>query len=160
MVHMSMTAAVVSSMDVVFSPLFSLPPILSVIFFSALLSAITLGLTKLLTKKEVMKEMKEKMKALNDTMKRAQKEGNKDLMDQSTKELFSMNGSYMKESMKLMVASLGVGIVFLMYMSAKYVGENAIVSLPLFGISLNWVYWYVITSMAITLVMRKVTGEI
>ncbi len=154
---MTITAAVVASMDLVFAPVMGLPPIVSITIFSAILSTITLALNKLLMKKGFVKEMKEKMKALQATMKQAQKSGDKELMNGSMKEMMSLNSANMKESMKVMIASMVFGIAFLMYMSAKY--ATVPVTLPFIGLSINWIYWYIVTSMVMTMAMRKLTGE-
>ncbi len=159
---MSLTGAlIVTPMDVVFSPIFALPPMLSIIIFSIILSVVTIALNRVLMKKEVMKEMKAKMKELQNTMKTAQKEGNKELVSTSMKEMMTINGKYMKENMRVMIVSLVIGLVFLLYMSTKYANVNIALpfSIPILGSSINWIYWYIITSLAISMVIKKVTGD-
>ncbi len=153
---MSITTAVVASMDSMFAPLFILPPVLSVVMFSTLLSLITLGFNRLLMKKEVVKGLKDRMKELNKTIKQATKDGDKETMSSSMKEMMTLNRSFMRENMKVMAASMVVGIVFFVYMSAKYSG----LTIPVLGFNINWLYWYVITSLAISMLLRKVTGDI
>lgn len=153
----TITAAIIAPMDMVFGLVMTLPPMLSIVVFSLILSLITLALNNLLMKKGFVKEMKGKQKELQDRMKQAQKEGNKELLSSSMKEMVSMNGKYMKENMKVMVASLAIGIVFLIYMSSKYTGVA--ITVPYLGFSINWIYWYVITSLLISTAIRKFTGQ-
>ncbi|HLC59248.1 MAG TPA: EMC3/TMCO1 family protein [archaeon] len=155
---MSITGAVVTTMDIAFSPVFTLSPFLSVLIFAAILSVITSLMSKYLINKEFAKNMKSRMKELKLQMKEAQKNSNKEVLSSSMKEMMDMNRKYMKESMKVMVGSLVFCILFLTYMSAKYASQS--VTLPLIGITMNWIYWYVIASLVISMTLRKFTGGV
>ena len=155
---MSITGAVVTTMDIAFSPVFTLSPFLSVLIFAAILSVITSLMSKYLINKEFAKNMKSRMKELKLQMKEAQKNSNKEVLSSSMKEMMDMNRKYMKESMKVMIGSLIFGILFLTYMSAKYASQS--VTLPLIGITMNWIYWYVIASLVISMTLRKFTGGV
>ena len=155
---MSITGAVVTTMDIAFSPVFTLSPFLSVLIFAAILSVITSLMSKYLINKEFAIKMKSRMKELKLQMKEAQKNSNKEVLSSSMKEMMEMNRKYMKESMKVMVGSLVFGILFLTYMSAKYASQS--VTLPLIGITMNWIYWYVIASLVISMTLRKFTGGV
>ena len=155
---MSITGAVVTTMDIAFSPVFTLSPFLSVLIFAAILSVITSLMSKYLINKEFAIKMKSRMKELKLQMKEAQKNSNKEVLSSSMKEMMEMNRKYMKESMKVMIGSLIFGILFLTYMSAKYASQS--VTLPLIGITMNWIYWYVIASLVISMTLRKFTGGV
>jgi len=155
---MSITGAVVTTMDIAFSPVFTLSPVLSILIFATILSVITTLMSKYLINKEFAIKMKSRMKELKLQMKEAQKNSNKEVLSSSMKEMMEMNRKYMKESMKVMVGSLVFGILFLTYMSAKYASQS--VTLPLIGITMNWIYWYVIASLVISMTLRKFTGGV
>src|SRR3989344_6935502 len=155
---MSITGAVVTTMDIAFSPVFTLSPVLSILIFATILSVITTLMSKYLINKEFAIKMKSRMKELKLQMKEAQKNSNKEVLSSSMKEMMEMNRKYMKESMKVMVGSLIFGILFLTYMSAKYASQS--VTLPLIGITMNWIYWYVIASLVISMTLRKFTGGV
>ena len=155
---MSITGAVVTTMDIAFSPVFTLSPVLSILIFATILSVITTLMSKYLINKEFTKNMKSRMKELKLQMKEAQKNSNKEVLSSSMKEMMDMNRKYMKESMKVMIGSLIFGILFLTYMSAKYASQS--VTLPLIGITMNWIYWYVIASLVISMTLRKFTGGV
>ena len=122
---MSITGAVVTTMDIAFSPVFTLSPFLSVLIFAAILSVITSLMSKYLINKEFAKNMKSRMKELKLQMKEAQKNSNKEVLSSSMKEMMDMNRKYMKESMKVMIGSLIFGILFLTYMFQSANDTNA-----------------------------------
>jgi uncharacterized membrane protein (DUF106 family) len=155
---MSITAAMVRSMDFLFSGIFILPPILSILFFSILMSIITLILSKILINKDTVKEIKAKMNELKNEIKKAKKENNTKVVLNNLKEMINLQNMYLKENMKVFVISLVIGLIFLIYMSTKY--ANVSLNLPFLGININWIYWYIITSLITSIIIRKIVGDI
>jgi uncharacterized membrane protein (DUF106 family) len=155
---MSITAAMVRSMDFLFGGIFILPPILSILFFSILMSIITLILSKILINKDTVKEIKAKMNELKNEIKKAKKENNTKVVLNNLKEMINLQNMYLKENMKVFVISLVIGLIFIIYMSTKY--ANVSLNLPFLGININWIYWYIITSLIISIIIRKIVGDI
>jgi uncharacterized membrane protein (DUF106 family) len=155
---MSITAAMVKSMDFLFGGIFILPPILSILFFSTLMSIITLILSKILINKDTVKEIKAKMNELKNEIKKAKKENNTKVVLNNLKEMINLQNMYLKENTKVFVISLVIGLIFLIYMSTKY--ANVSLNLPFLGININWIYWYIITSLITSIVIRKIVGDI
>ncbi len=158
---MSVTETVIAGMDIIFAPIISLTPLLSILVFAAILSVVSIVFSKLLMKKGYMKEMKMKQKELQKRMKDAQKEGDQKTVSKNMKEMMSMQGRYMKDNMKPMIATLGVGIVILLYMSNKFAEVSITLpfEIPLLGSSINWIWWYIIASVGISMGLRKAIGE-
>ena len=107
-------------LDVLFSPLLNLNPALSVFIFSALVITLINVLQKVLVKQHEAKQIKERLQSLNAEIKQAQKEDNKQKVNDLFSEIMRENNKLMSMSMKPMMASLVIVAVFLPWIASAY----------------------------------------
>lgn len=107
-------------LDVLFSPLLSFNPALSVFIFSAIVITLINVFQKVLVKQHEAKQIKEKLQSLNAEIKQAQKEDNKQKVNELFSEIMRENNRLMGMSMKPMMASLVIVAVFLPWIASAY----------------------------------------
>ena len=156
------TGAIIGTIDVIFSPLAALNPMVSLLIVSALLTFLVLGLNRVVTNRKLIKEIKDKMQEVRDNLNAAQKIGDKENINKHLAEMMKMNNTYMKQTFKAMIISLVVLGLFLPWLRYRYDGvavANLPFTLPFIGSSLNWLYWYVLVSFSIGWVAGKFLGD-
>ena len=134
-----------------------LPGITEMIIWASLLSIIMVLLTKKLTDQEMLKNIKADMKEMNAKIKKAQKAGKTDEANKFTSQMLKMSSKQMQQTMKPMIASMGIFFVALWFFGTYY-GELAVavpVNLPFLGNSLNWFWWYFLRVFVTNFMFRK-----
>lgn len=105
--------------------------------------------------RELKLNMKEKQSKMRELQKTSPSEANK-----VATEMMSLSGKQMKMTLKpMLMAFLLVGIS-LPVVARMFPGPivNLPFTLPYFGNSLNWFWWYVVVSLPFGLVFRKMLG--
>ena len=103
-----------------FSPILVLEPIIAVtIFASIILLFINLCYRFLINQKEA-KEIKERMKEINQQAREEQKQGNTEKFNELTKQALAENSKLMGKTMRPMMVSLVIILLFLPWMQSVY----------------------------------------
>ena len=155
------SATIVGVMDVVFGPLMPFGPMASLFMVSAIITLSVMLLGRLLTNNRAVKELKTKMQELREQMTTAQKAGDKDAADKLLEQTLQMNSEFMKHSYKSLLISLVVIYTFLPWLNHSYNGLAVAAlpfALPFVGSSLTWAIWYILVSLTIGWVVRKLLG--
>lgn len=118
-------------------------PKLSIVVISFVVTFLSTLLTKWLTNQEHLKEMKKRQKELNEEMKKHK--GNPDKLMALQSEALKITGTMMKSSFRPMIVTFIPFILLLYWIRAVYT--------PVLG---SWIWWYILASIAGSLVFRKV----
>ena len=116
------------------------------------------------------RELKEKLKKSDELRKEitdAQKLGDAKKIENLTKKSLELQSKYMSEHTKLMLKPMIISIllVFLIlpWLQTTYKGvvvASVPVIIPYFGgKELTWIWWYVLSSLCLSIVIRKILGE-
>tara|TARA_Y100000310_G_scaffold344362_1_gene456745 strand:+ start:980 stop:1417 length:438 start_codon:yes stop_codon:yes gene_type:complete len=134
-----------------------IPNVLEIIVIAAGLSLLTTYVYKFLTDQAVMHEMKAEIDRLKKKMKQHRRDPEE--MQAIQKKMMPLNMKYLKMSMKPTLITLLPFLLIFMGLSAIY-GEVPVVmlpwDLPIIGTSLEWIGTYIISSVILTTVFRKV----
>ncbi|MBI5872483.1 DUF106 domain-containing protein [archaeon] len=151
--------------DIIFSPLIVLKPHISLLIISTFVTVLVLFTNKIFINKNVVREIKQKMENIREQITRAQKEGNMEEANKFLTEMMKTNGELMRHTLKGMIVSLIVLSLFLPWIKHTYevTYKGVIVaklpfSLPYVGSSLDWLLWYVLVSITIGWIIRKLLG--
>ncbi len=107
-------------LDILFSPLLKLEPVISVFIFSVFIITLINIFQKFLVNQEDAKRIKEKLKSLNEEIKQAQKDNNKSKSDSLFSELMKENNRMMGMTMKPTMASLVIVFFLLPWIASVY----------------------------------------
>ncbi|MFH1638259.1 MAG: DUF2208 family protein [Candidatus Woesearchaeota archaeon] len=135
-------------------PVLALPNPLGILIVSFILTMLITLLYKYMTDQELMKSLKEEMKSMQNEIKKLKEEPEK--MMKKQKEVMQKNMKYFMHSMKPNLISF-IPIIFVFTWLRKYyteLGNPAILSIG--GLNLSWLWTYIIFSIILSLVLRKV----
>lgn len=154
------TDIIVKALDVVLGPLSVFQPHVAIVIVSLIITAAIMLLNRLVVNKKAVNEIKEKMEQIREQMTQAQKEDNKENVQKYINEWTSINNSYMKHTFKTMIVSLVVLLLFYSWLGFKFTGLAVGIPFPIpfVGASVDWPIWYVIASLSIGWVSRKLFG--
>lgn len=135
--------------------------VLEVTFEGQIIAGISLGIAiaSSLVRRAVldldkMKEMKERMKEHQETLKKATKSGDKKKAKKAQDELMKITMENMKHSFKPMIYTFIPFILIFMWLRGQY-GEAGAVA-TVFNFELTWFWWYLVCSMAFSMILNKV----
>jgi len=155
------TGMLVGGMDAAFAPLMPFGPMASLFIVSAIITLSVLFLGRLLTNNKAVKELRAKMQELREQMTAAQKSGDRDTANKLLEQTLQLNNEFMKHSYKTLIVSLVILYLFLPWLNHSYAGLTVAAlpfPVPFVGGSLSWVLWYILVSLAIGWVVRKLFG--
>ena len=155
------TTYIAKMMDPMLYPLLGMSPALTVFIVSLLTTVFVIGVGRLLMDNKKIEELKLKSKEIREKILNAQKLGNKSEMERMVSELFKLNREFMKQTLRNLVLSIIVAIIFLPWLSAHYSGmavASLPFTLPIVGSKLSWIYWYVLVSFVVGFVLTKLIG--
>lgn len=135
-------------------PILSLPDPLGVLIICFILTLLITLLYKYMTDQELMKTLKAEMKSMQQEMKKLKDQPDKVMKMQ--KEAMSKNMKYFMHSMKPNLISF-IPIIFIFSWLRKYyldLGNPAVLSIG--GLNLSWLWTYIIFSVVLGLLLRKV----
>jgi uncharacterized membrane protein (DUF106 family) len=108
------------ALEFLFNPLLGLQPALAILIFSAFVLFIINIFYKVLIKQHLAKAIKDRQKELSKRMQEERKAGNMDKMNALMKESLSENSKLMRMTMKPMIVSFVVVIIFLPWLHSVY----------------------------------------
>ena len=149
-------------LDVLFSPIFGLSPIIAIFIIGASISIFMSLVNKKVLGGERAKEVKKDMQDVRAKMLDAQKSGDSKQMNEYLKELMKINSEYMRFMFKPMIVSIILFILIVPIVRQKYQGQ-VIGTVPntvpmVGGFELSWFWWYVICTFAVSIVAKKILG--
>lgn len=136
--------------NLVFGPVMNLPDPLNLLIISFILTGIITLAYKYLTDQTKMKELKTEMKDMQKKMKEMKDQPGK--MMEMQKEAMKRNMEYMKHSMKPTLFTFIPIIIIFGWLRNYY---TALGNPPVF-LGLTWIWAYIIFSIVISIVLRKV----
>lgn len=143
----------------VFAPLLSVPPIIGLFIFAALISLLLTLPYRFLVDQKKMREHKEKVKELQKRIKEAQKTDQKKASELMT-EMLALSNKQMMSNFKPMMPGMVLVLLFLPWAAAAFTGQVALLPfrLPFFGNDFGWLMWYFLASLPLTYIFRKMLG--
>lgn len=120
-------------------------PKTSIVLISFIVSLVMTILSMLITNKNLMREIKEKQKRLREEMKKYK--DNPQKMMEINKQMMEDFPKQMKESMKISLVTI-IPLLLLFGWLRGMFAQTAIAG--------NWVWWYIISSLAFSMALRKV----
>lgn len=153
--------------DPVFNPLLAFEPVVSLFIFSTILTAIIFFINKILVNQKDVKRIKENLTEVKEKLSKAQKEGNKDDINNLLNEMMTINNQYFKQTFKMLIVSMIVLVILFPWANAKF-GDTIVVThpfisfisiVPLLNLIPNWLVWYILTSVGVSWLLRKFVGE-
>ena len=144
--------------DLIFSPITNnLSPRWSLIVISFIITLLSTLAYKYLTNQTVIKAMKEEMKVLQQQVKLHKDDPEK--MKETNKTLMSKNLELMKHSMRPTLFTFIPIILVFSWLRETYLPAGDIFSwgfhIPLFGQGIGWLWMYIITSIIMSILLRK-----
>ena len=136
--------------NAVFGPIMNLPDPLNLFIIAFILTGIITIAYKYLTDQKKMKELKEEMKGMQKRMKELKDQPDKMMALQ--KDSMKKNMEYMKHSMKPTLFTFVPIIIIFSWLRSYY---TALGNPPVF-LGLKWIWVYIIFSLVISIVLRKV----
>ena len=138
-----------------------MPNLLEIFFIATGLSIIMTYAYKFLTDQALMRELKSEIDKLKKKMKTHRKDPEK--LREVQKEMMPLNMKYFKKSMKPTLITLLPFLIIFFFLNTVYSVAGELIpivplpfSLPLIGNSLEWIGTYIIFSLVLTTVFRKV----
>jgi len=152
--------------NVVFSPIMGFHPAVTISIICGLITTVITFVNKKTMGATNAKELKEKMDEARKKMMEAQKNGEKEEVDKQMKKMMEMNSEYLQKMMKPMMISLGISmlIVILIFPWLRETFTGVVIFtlpelLPIIGgKGLTWLVWYIICSVVMGLILRKILG--
>ena len=147
------------ALSAVFGPVLSLPPILSELVIAGVISIIITLFYKKMVNQNELKELKEEQKKLQERTKELQKT-NPEEANKLTGEMLKLTNKQMKMNFKPMLPTLLLVIVLFPWVASLYSGAVALLpfTLPYFGNDFGWLMWYIVVSVPMSQVFRKMLG--
>ncbi len=122
-------------------------PRISIIVLSFIVTLVITTVSYFMTDREKMKEIKERQKELRADMKKFR--GNPEKVMELNKKLMEDLPEQMKLSFKPLLVTLIPLLIFFGWLRATFAGT---------AISGTWLWWYIISSIIFSIVVRKVAG--
>jgi uncharacterized membrane protein (DUF106 family) len=147
-----------SVLNILFSPILSLPSYLAIFIISLIFTSIMLYVNKKFLWTREVKELQRKMKEIEkkiDELKKAKKKSDKASMKLLEKQSEYMS-KYMQHAMKPLLISIVIAIIIIPWLNENY--KNATIFIipnfiPLIGgLRLTWIWWYIICSLTLSLI--------
>ena len=107
-------------LEVIFNPLLAFSPVVAVTVFAIVILIMINICYKFLVNQSEAKQIKDRIKEVNNTLRQEQKAGNTARVSELMSEVMKENSKMMKMTMKPMLASLIVVILFLPWLSGNY----------------------------------------
>jgi len=151
--------------NIIFGPLMIFKPHISLLIVSTIISILVIVINRIFVNAKLMKEIKQKMENIREQLTRAQKEGNTEEANKYLSEMMKTNSEMMKHTFKGLIASLIILSLFLPWIKHTYeVTYKGVIiaklpfTLPFIGSNLDWLIWYVLVSLTIGWVFKKLIG--
>jgi len=151
-----------SILNGIFAPLLGLNPVVGVFIIAASVSLLLSLPYRFLVDQKKMREHKEKVKEIQKQIKEAQKTDQKRANELMT-EMLGLSNKQMMSNFKPMIPGMILVILFLPWVALQPAFASLAVSLPFslpfFGqVNFGWLMWYILASMPMTYMFRKMLG--
>jgi len=136
-------------------------PMILVFIISTCLAFVIALIYKIFGDQEKMGDMKKRMKDLQKKIKEAGEKNNQKEINKYNKELLKMSSEQMKMQYKPMLVTFIVIIPIFAWLGPNLFGSEPVVSLPFTILgkdSLTWIWWYIIVSLPMGVIFRKILG--
>ncbi len=139
--------------DAILLPLTSLPPILTLIIITSILSLVVLIYQRMIFSKESVKELRRRIDEIRENIVKIQGD-NPEELNRLISEMLKMNSRLLKENLKVVLLSFFLGIVFFSWVSLHYSGYYVKLPLPFFD-KISLIYFYIILCFVFGIVIGK-----
>ncbi|MDI6721369.1 MAG: EMC3/TMCO1 family protein [Candidatus Aenigmarchaeota archaeon] len=133
-------------------------PIVFVSVYSLIILFVINIFYRVLVDQNKAKETKERVNELSKKMKESQKSGSKEDANKAMSQMMQEQGRLMRMSMKPMIVSLIIVIIFLPVLAGLYPGKTVArlpLPLPVVNSAVGWLGWYIIFSVPGAILTRK-----
>ena len=137
-------------------------PVIGVFIFGLVISLVMTLINKKFLGSGKAKEVREKMNELREEMLKFQKSGDMKKVNEYLARMMKLNNEYMKFSFKPLIISFVIAILVLPLLNMLYTGK-VVATIPntipvIGGFQLSWIWWYIIVSLVLGLIFRKLIG--
>ena len=132
---------------------------LSIIVITAIVTFVITMFYRYLVDQNKIREIKQKQKEMQKEIEELQKVDPEEAKKKMS-EMFKHTNEIMKMSFKPMILSIVIVVLFFPWMSSVFKGPVVYLpfSVPFLGNSLGWLWWYVVNSLMLTTIFRKMLG--
>lgn len=149
-----------SALSAIFAPVLALPPAIAELILAAIIIFIITLFYKYLVDQNKVRDHKEQIKELQKRIKELQKtnpaEANKLLG-----EVLNMTNKQMLMNFKPMIPTMLLVFALLPWIAFVYAGKQVVLlpfAIPYFGSDFGWIMWYLIISIPLSMLFRKLLG--
>lgn len=138
---------------------FGLDPAIEILLFSIMISIVSALLNKKLVNQDRMTEIKKKIKDFQTRYNEAKKSGDQNLikkLEEEQKEVLGLTKEMMSNSFKPLLYTFLPFMILLYFLSSAYGSLGNIMTLPIFNWELNWLWWYILVSVATAIVFELI----
>jgi|YelNatPaOPRAMG01_1025707.scaffolds.fasta_scaffold09695_3 uncharacterized membrane protein (DUF106 family) len=134
-----------------------LRPHILLLIVSSAITIFLFFLNRLLVKKDVLKEIKARMIEIRENLAKAQAAGNNEEMNKYLNELLKVNSEYMRQNLKVLIASMIVILAVLPFINNAFstMAISIPFEIPLIGSKINWSIWYILVSFAVGWAIKR-----
>jgi len=146
------------ALSFIFSPIIGLPPALAEFIIAAIITLIITVFYRYLIDQNKVRDIRVKTKEIQKKIKETK---DKEESSKLTNEMFSLSNQQMKMSFKPMIVALIFAILILPWLRVVFTGPIVTLPFDILGrTTLGWFLWYVIVSIPLSFVFRKVLGVV
>ena len=143
-----------------FSPVLNLNFVVAELILASIVVFFITTIYRFLIDQKKAKEIKGQISELQKKLKEVK--DNKDEMNRVSAEMMKLTNQQMRSTMKPMLVVMVVAFLFLPWMASTF--SEGIVSLPfslpMFGNDFGWLAWYIVISIPLSMIFRKVLGVV
>lgn len=149
-------------LSAVFNPILAFPQAVSELFLAAIICFFITLCYRYLIDQNLAKKIKDDVKELQKKAKEAQKNKNNEEANKALNEILKLNNKQMMLNMKPMLPAFLVVILLLPWIGHIYAGKQVLLPfvLPIFGSDFSWLTWYIVISLPLTQLFRKMIGVV
>jgi len=125
-------------------------PQTTIAIIAVLVSSLSTTIQKLLTNQDEVDKIKERMNEL----KKQSKENPEDKGTQ--KEMMSLSKKMMKHNFKPMLITMVPIFLVIIWLRGRYGEAGVVAHLPVLNIGLTWIWWYILISISVSLIMEGI----
>jgi len=146
-------------MSALFGPVLGLQPMLSLAVVSIAVTFVITLIYRFLSDPKKIKELRDRAKEINAKTKEIQK-SNPEEAKNLTNEMLSITNKQMMANMKPMLVTLLVAALTLPWMAEQFAGPivRLPADVPMLGVDLGWLMWYILISIPASQILRKALG--
>jgi len=150
-----------SLLSSIFGPIISLQESLAIFILSVIVVFLITIIYRFTQDKEKLKSIREQQKEKQAKMKELQKT-NPEEANKMASEMFKLNNEQLRANMKPLLLTFIIVFALLPWISSVFKGPvvSLPVSLPFLGNEIDWLWWYLIISIPLNTIFRKLLDVI